>query len=248
MGTQAQLPYAYYELKAFSDPSVNGPLRRKRDLLDEALKEGSSATETIAQAWIEEAKSNRTSQDRAAWIESACNWLLLAQYEARELPDIHTETGATQKADKAVERFHFAANELRRADLLERSAQAYFNAAVRSLEVGRTSPHDETDANKTLEMGIRSAGRAQSMFDDLGEWEKADTAHALRMDLLRRWRHNQKSRLNFCILQVWGGLTRYGTSPGRWLGTLAVVLVVMTGIYAVLAAPSCPEPSRLIRP
>jgi hypothetical protein len=243
MGIIHKQVYAYYPLDAFSDPTAGEELRARRRELDTAMTADPPTTPEVVKQWLEQAKANRAKQERKAWLESASRLLLLAQHDTGTLPK---ESGAAPRADTSAERFHFAANELRRADLLERSAQAYFNAAVRALEATDKATSLVDGVNETLELGVRSAGRAQSMFDGLGEDEKADSAHALRMDLVRHWKRLQKARLSYWLLLLWGGLTRYGTSSARWLGTLLVALVVMSLMYALLSSPTKPAPAHLV--
>jgi hypothetical protein len=225
--------YTYHPLNRFSDTTANEELEARRADLDLAKKCIAGGVAALADQWLKEAKENRAKTDRTSTIESACRYLLLAQHGATQ----QTTTTDTQEADTVVEHFHRAANELRRVDLLERSAQAYFNAGYRALQVTVVNKGTGRPSKATFELGVRSAGRAKALFDALGEEEKADTAHALRLDIIRRQKRHNGDVLSFLLLLVWGGLTRYGTSPSRWLGTLLIALIVMVSVYASAIGP-----------
>ena len=84
------------------------------------------------------------------------------------------------------------------------------------------------------------------MFDSLGEDEKADLAHALRLDLQRRQHRVEHHRLAHALLVIWGGLTRYGTSPSRWFATLGLALIGMATGYWLLSSTVAPSPGVLV--
>lgn len=243
MGLFTAQQYIFYPLNRFGDASANNELKAHRTDLESAKKGEEADVSLLEKRWLDEAKANRAKEDRASIIQSACRYLLLAQHGSIGLPD-----GASEppKADRAAEYFHFAANELRRVDLLERSAQAYFNAAAQALQATGSATTSGGAVAATFELGIRSAGRARSMFDNLGEEEKADVAHTLRLDLQRRQLLLKKDRLAHALLVLWGGLTRYGTSPSRWIRTLSVALIGMTFAYALLSSSSAPGPEQLV--
>lgn len=249
MGLFSAQAYRFYDLDRFSDATANGELKARRSDLDsaktptDAAADVSVALAALEALWLGEAQANRKKDDRGASIESACRYLLLAQHAAAVPPASPRETA---KADKAAEYFHFAANELRRVDLLERAAQAYFNAAAQALRSTGAAKTVDATVGASFELGIRSAGRARSMFDNLGEDEKADVAHTLRLDLQRRQRLLERRRLAHALLVVWGGLTRYGTSPSRWLITLGVALAAMATVYCVLSSAKPPADGMLL--
>lgn len=165
--------YEYFPLEELKDPTAGDELRARRKELDSAATADPPGTDALLDRWLSETKANRSKRDRAAWLESACRYLLMAQRATGTLPPPPL---SGDKPDAAAEHFHFAANELRRADLLDRSAQCYFNAALRARDATAVVDTLSPSAKETFELGIRSAGRAESMFDSLGESEKASTA------------------------------------------------------------------------
>ncbi len=239
----AMQTYKFYPLDRFGDRTANEELQARRSDLQSAKRGEAGVLALIEASWLEHAKANRAKEDRASILESACRYLVLAQHatmgdaEPAEPPE---------KADKAAEYYHFAANELRRIDLLERSAQAYFNAGVQALRVTQTAKRSGDTTSATFELGMRSAGRARSMFDSLGEDEKADLAHTLRLDLQSRKRRLEDDCLEYSLLAIWGGLTRYGTSPSRWLGTLVLALIGMTVVYWIFCSSEPPPNGALV--
>lgn len=235
--------YAFFPLNKFGDASANTELQARRAELCAAGVDR-TAIAAIESKWLDEAKTNRGSSDRRSVIGSACRYLVLAQSsaaeEVSEIPDV-------PKGDRAAEYFHFAANELRKVDLQERSAQAYFNSAVQALRAARALDPRAATFDATYDLGVRSAGRARSMFDGLGEDEKADLAHSLRLDLQRQQRLLKGDLLPYALLMVWGALTRYGTSPSRWLASLFLALIGTTIMYAILTSPLA-APSESVLP
>lgn len=243
MGPFAAQTYQFFSLDRFGDATANTELQARRSDLDAAKQKKEGALALLESQWLERANANRAKEDRGSIIESACRYLVLAQH-ASVGDDRALELSA--KADKAAEYYHFAANELRRIDLLERSAQAYFNAGAQALRVTQAAQASGGVVSATFELGIRSAGRARSMFDSLGEDEMADSAHALRLDLQRRQRRLERNHLAYALLVIWGGLTRYGTSPSRWFGTLGLALVCMAVLYGLLCSSKTPDAGALL--
>ena len=243
MGFFATQTYPFFPLDRFGDATANSELQARRSELKTAKGVEADALASLESQWLEQALANRAKEDRASIIESACRYLVLAQDAS--LGDAETPQPAA-RADKVAEWYHFAANELRRVDLLERSAQAYFNAGVQALLVTQAAQASGGAVSATFEMGIRSAGRARSMFDSLGEDEKADLAHTLRLDLQRRQHRLEHHRLSHALLAIWGGLTRYGTSPSRWFATLGLALIGMATVYWSLCSTVAPSPSGLV--
>lgn len=243
MGLFATQAYQFFSLDRFGDATANTELQARRGDLNSAKGGENGALASLESQWLDQAKANRVKEDRGSIIQSACRYLVLAQHASGGEDKAQKPA---EKADKAAEYYHFAANELRRVDLLERSAQAYFNAGVQALRVTQTTRTLGGTVSATFELGIRSAGRARSMFDSLGEDEKADLAHALRLDLQRRQRRLERDHLAYVLLVIWGGLTRYGTSPSRWFSTLGLALFGMTAMYWWLCSSNAPDASALV--
>jgi len=246
MGFFVTQTYLLFPLDRFGDPTANAELQDRRNELNFAKDQEPGELVSLESQWLKQAKANRAREDRGSIIESACRYLVLAQQASVGQDNAVTSAPNEEKADKATEFFHFAANELRRVDLMARSAQAYFNAGVQALRVTQAAQAASGAVGATFELGIRSAGRARSMFDNLGEDENAEFAHTLRLDLQRRQCRLAGNYLTYLLLVIWGGLTRYGTSASRWLGTLGIALICMAVAYSMLCSNSTTDAGTLV--
>jgi len=225
--------FTLFPLASFSDTTANDELARLKNELLNAKPDNAE----LKKKWLSKAKSNRSTGGRSEALESACMYLLLAQ----DLVD------PSPKSDPAVaaKYFHFAANELRQIDLLARAAQCYFNSALQASDA-TASVTQLTDADlETLVLGLRSAGRAKSTLSDLGEDEQADQAHALRLDIKRRMVRLEGNRFLHAVLAIWGGLTRYGTSPVRWSSTVSIAFIGFSILYLFLTGDTS-DPNHLL--
>lgn len=236
--------YPPYSLKRFTDTTVttrHAALAKEIGALAADDRDGLAA---LVADWLQQCIELRDRDDRSSAIDAACRYLLLAQ--SPQAADCGAATpdpaGSGLPCDRAVEWFHFAANEFRRAQLLARAAQCYFNSAARALQLAAAASI-AADVASSMDMGLRSASQARSMLQQVGNDEDANTAHALRMDLKRR-AHSLNGRwLGYLSLLVWGGLTRYGTRASRWWITLTAALAAMTVAYASFTTTVSPSDS-----
>ena len=125
------------------------------------------------------------SLERGPLLSAACMYLALAQEK--------TAIGSTDPEKF----FHFAANAFRDLGLLQRAAQCYYNSALLGYEKysGGRSP----DAS----FARRSAGRAKSIFADLGEDEHSDDAHVLQQVIKRAEFCDKKNYLLALVFFLW---------------------------------------------
>lgn len=219
--------YTYYPLDKFSDQTANEKLEtHEREL----KKVAGASLELLRERLLETAQAARGSTEREKRLDAALAYLVLAKHEAFGAG----KTVNAEQADVSAVYYHFAANELRQSDLLERSAQCYFNSALRAFDVSKKNSAKGDGVKRTLELGLRSAGRAKAQFSDLGEEEKSDEARALRLDIkrLRSWYENDLLRC--FVLAIWGGVTRYGTSPRRWTIFFILSIMVFSCLYGYL--------------
>ncbi len=257
-----------FPLDSFDEETATDALDDLRKELLSAKEKGLDALELERKKWIEMCEDNRKEGVRISHIEGACRYILLAKDE----PEGLGSDGNPSEVPKAVRFFHYAGNAFRRADKQKRSAEAYYNSAQLATMAHKWGM-DARGLEKTLMLGMESASRARSMFDSVGNDENANDAHTLRLDLRREyhfnawrpfkdrlpfdaWRHFNGSLLGFVnflhsfiswvMLLVWGGLTRYGTSPSRWLGTLVIALLCMASIYWILCSNLPPVDGALI--
>lgn len=199
----------------------------------EKISEGTSTIETL----VNQAKDLRKSEDKKDHITCACIYLVCAQKTLSAAENLPEENPPEKKdankllndLDDVTRYFHFAGNEFRKIDMLERSAQSYLNSAIRAFRICKTK-----EDKPTIEMGLRSAGRAKGLFSELGEEEKFDRAHVLRLNLKYLLSKITKKRFYAGILLMWRTTTMYGTSIKRWSTFLAIVLIAFTIGYLLL--------------
>lgn len=149
-------------------------------------------------------------------LSAACTYLALAQQ--------NTTVGSAD----AEKFFHFAANAFRDLGLLQRAAQCYYNSALLG--------YQKYQANRLGDavFAKRSAGRAKSLFTEIGEDEHSDSAHVLQQDIKRAEFRGNRNYLLTLIFFLWERISGYGTSPVRWAQSLGVSIVVFAVVYAIL--------------
>jgi hypothetical protein len=162
---------------------------------------------------------------RADRAKAGCTYLRFAQ-------------GTLRPAELSVaECFHRAANELRAADILDRSAQCYASAAAVAFNAIPSAYPSDKDAraavDKGIDLALRSAGRAKAQYAAIGVDDSAADAHRLQQEILRKRYSLQGSPLG-AILWIWRVVTGYGTSVRRWFAWLVVDIVLFAAIYAAL--------------
>ena len=204
--------FKYYPLDQFTDPTVRKVFENRYTEIQTAKKSGSQQLEQLTNNWLKEAKRNRGTEKRELGLTSACIYLLLAQNGQDQ-----KSTATMEAVDQTVMYFHFAANELRQRDMLEAAAQCYFNSALRDFELARKKKFEcvPSRLEKTIEFGLRSAGRGKGLFNDLGEEEKEDEIHVLRLDIKKLELTRKNNLFLPSVMTVWRISTKYGTSPGR---------------------------------
>jgi hypothetical protein len=164
---------------------------------------------------------------RAERAKAGCTYLRFAQ-------------GAIRPAELSeAECFHRAANELRAADVLDRSAQCYASAAAVAFKA--LPPKYPTDkaalaaVNKGIDLALRSAGRAKAQYSTIGVDDSADDAHRLQQEILRK-RYALNGSWLGAILWVWRLVTGYGTSVRRWFLWLVATVLLFALAYGLLFA------------
>ena len=120
----------------------------------------------------------------------------------------------------ATRMLHFAGHAFREIGQLNRAADAYWRAGVTSNKNGSPDP-----------FGIRSLARAKSCCADIGEDDRSDEMHVLEWEARRLGSERPTP-----ILTLWRITSRYGTSLGAWLASLALLLGVFTLLYEALHA------------
>jgi hypothetical protein len=165
---------------------------------------------------------------RGPLLSAACTYLALAQAK--------TPVGDTDPE----EFFHFAANAFRDLGQLQRAAQCYFNSALLGYEKYSTTGSSPTTFAK------RSAGRAKSIFADLGEDEQSDNAHVLQQTIKRAEFCDKKNYLLASIFFLWQVISGYGTSPARWARSMFLTVAAFAVLYAILIGTQNAVPSTEI--
>jgi hypothetical protein len=205
-------------IEKFSDPSI------QKVFISKDVAPSESCTVDVLLEIAESARGN----GRPERIKAACIYLRFAQGNENEKP-----TSLSQ-----AECFHRAANELRGIDVLERAAQCYFSSAVTAFhETPFAYPPEVAEReriDKTVDLALRSAGRAKAQYEALGVDDLADEAHRLQQEVLRKKYVLRGNWLRY-VLWVWRVVTGYGTSVKRWFAWLLVSLIIFSIVYGALA-------------
>jgi hypothetical protein len=174
---------------------------------------------------LDEARTKRGTDKRKDRIRAACIYLRYAQLLGEHEPYADQPT--------AAEAYHYAANEFRQLDLLDRTAQCYFNSALSAFCTSNAIPVTEREkALKPLSLALRSAGRAKALYISLGDNLRSDRAHQLRQEVSRR-EFRLRGNYMWILLYIWKFATGYGTSSHRWFSALLLSLIVFALLYSV---------------
>ncbi len=198
-----------FPLKNFTDPAVN----QAHVAATEALK---NATE---EQWARIKSDADTQRDdalaRGPLLNAACTYLAIAQ------------AGLTIGANPE-KLYHFAANAFRDLGLLQRAAECYFNSAL----VGYVTYVRDKRGDSSF--ARRSAGRAKAMFTELGDDENSGDAHVLQQRIRSaEFRYTRKYHLALSFW-LWDCVSKFGTSPSRWLGSTVVAILLFAVLYPLL--------------
>jgi hypothetical protein len=205
------------KITQFSDKSIQRFMEG-----DEALP---ITTETVESTYTTiQGLRDGTRADRA---RAGCTYLRFAQGSLRP-------AGLSE-----AECYHRAANELRAADVLDRSAQCYASAAAVAFKaIPNAYPTDEaqrTAVDKEIDLALRSAGRAKAQYSAIGVDDAADDAHRLQQEILRK-RYSLNGSPLGAVLWIWRVVTGYGTSVRRWFSWLLAGVLFFAVVYGVLHA------------
>ncbi len=149
-------------------------------------------------------------------MRSACQYLALAQ----------------SYPDSSAKLFHFAGHQFRRAEQYKRAAECYENSGI---IVFNALLRGEDVVEKDKELGTRAVGRAKNLYSELGDAAEADRTHILGYDLLRKdCSRSNRTALKRFLLALWSLTSRYGTSVNRWIGSLVVILCILSLTYLTL--------------
>lgn len=200
-----------FPVNDFTDPAAS-------DAYAKALATKAAATkpEELAKAKDDADKFRDQALLRGPLLEAACTYLVMAQ------------AGITVgKADP--ERFyHFAANAFRGLGLLQHAAECYFNAALIGYQ------RYKNIGNGSASFTRRSAGRAKTMFSEVGDDDNSDDAHVLQQRTrLTELRRERRYFLAF-IYWLWAIISGFGTSPTRWLVSTLITVVAFAILYPLL--------------
>lgn len=211
-----------YKIDAFSDHTVNTAYETVKSDFSKTKNDSSKPVQLI-----EEAKGARGTSDRNKQIRAACIYLRHAQL----LTSI--QDSPYPQEPTAAEAYHYAANEFRQLDLLDRAAQCYFNSAVSALLASRAAAtSNRTQAQALpLPLALRSAGRAKALYASLGDDERSDRAHQLRQEVSRRGLALER-KYEWILLYVWKVVTGYGASINRWFTALLFSLIAFALLYS----------------
>ncbi len=201
-------PFEQGKTKAMEVPHLTDPLGKS--ILSCVL--GIAGT-SGAQTKFDEATHKRLGTPREQH-EAAHIYLALGLLQLR-VPGLTVQGGGETVPPTKL--FHFAGHAFREIGQLNRAADAYWRAGV-------------ANGKEVDEFAIRSLARAKSCYAEIGETEKSDCMHRLEWEARRaraKW-------ANWALLTAWRLTTAYGTSLGRWLGSLLVVLAGFSIIYEVL--------------
>ena len=198
-----------FPLKNFTDVTVNRAHQAAVAALENATDEQLARIKSNADTQRDEAL------DRGPLLNAACTYLAIAQ------------ANLTIGADPE-KMFHFAANAFRDLGLLQRAAECYFNSAL----VGYN--RYISDGRGDSSFARRSAGRAKAMFTELGDDENSGDAHVLQQRIRSaEFRYTKKYPLALSFW-LWDRVSKFGTSPTRWLGSTLIAIVFFAVLYPLL--------------
>lgn len=152
---------------------------------------------------------------RGPLLEAACTYLMIAQ------------SGKTVDKTEPAKLYHFAANAFRDLGYLQHAAACYYNAAL--VGYNRYASIGEGSAS----FARRSAGRAKTMFAELGDDDNSDDAHELQQEIRRKELLHENLLLYF-VYCLWGLVSRFGASPARWIKSTLIAIVSFAFLYALL--------------
>lgn len=212
-----------YKIDAFSDHTVNTAYETVKSDFSKTETDSSKPSKPVQ--LIEEAKGARGTSDRNKQIRAACIYLRHAQLLTS------TQDSSYPQEPTAAEAYHYAANEFRQLDLLDRAAQCYFNSAVSALLASRAAATSDRTQALPLPLALRSAGRAKALYASLGDDERSDRAHQLRQEVSRRGLALER-KYEWILLYVWKVVTGYGASINRWFTALLFSLIAFALLYS----------------
>ena len=211
-----------FPLKKFTDPAVNQAHQAAAEAIVSATDEQLARLKSNADAGRDEALA------RGPLLNAACTYLALAQADL------------TVGADPE-KLYHFAANAFRDLGLLQKAAECYFNSAL----VGYASYVRERRGDSSF--ARRSAGRSKAMFSELGDDENSGDAHVLQQRIRSaEFRYTRKYPLALSFW-LWNCVSKFGTSPSRWLGSTLVAILLFAVLYPLLISGGHFTPGTDIR-
>jgi len=200
-----------FPLKDFTDATVNQAYQTAGQVLA-----GATTDAELARVKHDADTKRNDALARDPLLNAACTYLALAQ------------AGASVGADGPERLYHFAANAFRDLGLLQRAAECYFNAALVGYRTSASGRTGDTSFSR------RSAGRAKAMFSELGDDENSDDAHVLQQRIRSaEFRRARKYPLALSFW-LWDCVSKFGTSPSRWLGSTLAAILLFALLYPML--------------
>lgn len=202
-----------FPLCKFTDKVVNQAYEEARVALD-------SAGEKNQRLEIKKAADKRRDDvlARGPLLSAACTYLSLAQ------------ANITIENDDPERLYHFAANAFRDLDLLQRAAECYFNSALIGYRMYSSSGEGDSA------FAQRSAGRAKAMFAELGDHDNSGESYLLQQRIRFTELKNAKKYPVAAVYWLWDLVSKFGTSPSRWLTSTLITIVLFAILYPMLIA------------